>query len=119
MSERISGKGPVLRLFQVRIRQGHAETLLEKFATTSADVVRHEPGNSGYFFGRGIASDEGYLVFASLWDDLDAVKRRFGDTWQQSFLPEGYEDLIEEHSIRHVDLSTGWAVSPQATGTAT
>jgi quinol monooxygenase YgiN len=119
MSERKHGKGPILRLFQVRIRQGHAETLMEKFATTSVDVVRNEPGNAGYFFGQGLASDEGYLVFASLWDSLDAVKQKFGDAWQQSFLPEGYEDLIEEHSIRHVDLSTGWAVSPQETQAAT
>jgi quinol monooxygenase YgiN len=107
------GKGPVLRLFQVKIKEGHEETLMEKFATTSADVVRNEPGNAGYFFGRGLASDEGYLVFASLWDDLEAVKRRFGETWQQSFLPEGYDNLIEEHSIRHIDLSSGWFVSPR------
>jgi len=105
-----SGKGPVLRLFQVKIKEGHAETLMEKFATTSADVVRHEPGNAGYFFGRGIASDDGYLVFASLWEDLEAVKTRFGDKWQQSFLPEGYENLIEEHSLRHIDVSSGWVV---------
>ncbi|MBG6174683.1 quinol monooxygenase YgiN [Labrenzia sp. EL_208] len=103
-------KGPVLRLFQVKIKKGHAETLMRKFATTSADVVRHEPGNSGYFFGRGFAPDEGYLVFASLWDTIESVKQRFGDTWQQSFLPEGYDDLIEEHSIRHIDLSSGWFV---------
>ncbi len=103
-------EGPVLRLFQVKIKEGHAETLMKKFATTSAGVVRHEPGNSGYFFGRGFAPDEGYLVFASLWDTIESVKQRFGDTWQQSFLPEGYDDLIEEHSIRHIDLSSGWFV---------
>ena len=99
-----------MRLFQVKIREGFADTLLAKFATTSADVVRHEPGNVGYFFGKGVSIDEDRLVFASLWKVMEAVKQRFGDDWQESYLPEGYEDLIEECSIQHIDLKNGWCV---------
>lgn len=110
MANDMPGTGPVLRLFEVKVREGHAETLLQKFSTTSADVVRSEQGNRGYFFGRGILTDEGQLVFASLWKDLDAIKQRFGEDWQDSFLPEGYGEMIEEHSIRHIDLSRGWFV---------
>lgn len=113
MTDNISGDGPILRLFEVKVRDGRAETLLQKFSTTSADVVRNEPGNCGYFFGRGILTDAGQLVFASLWKDLDAIKQRFGEDWQASFLPEGYEDMIEEHAIRHIDLSGGWFVADQ------
>ncbi|MEQ8968208.1 MAG: hypothetical protein RID91_20490 [Azospirillaceae bacterium] len=102
--------GPLLRLFQVKMKNGYGDILLEKFATTSADVVRDEPGNEGYFFGKIISGDDGRLIFASLWKDLDAVKRRFGEDWQESYLPEGYEDLIEECSVRHFDLSNGWFV---------
>jgi hypothetical protein len=50
------------------------------------------------------------VVFASIWKDLDAVKERFGEDWQVSFLPAGYEDLIDECSVRHIDLSAGWHV---------
>lgn len=82
--------GRIMRLFEVKIRDGHADDLMRKFSTTSADVVRNEPGNEGYFFGQGVASDADRLVFASLWEDLDAIKRRFGDDWQSSLLPEGY-----------------------------
>lgn len=99
-----------MRLFQVQAKAGCALELIEKFATTSADVVRGEPGNEGYFFGQGVASDEGFVVFASIWRDLDAVKQRFGEDWQGSFLPPGYEALIEECSVRHVDLGLGWYV---------
>jgi len=105
-------EGPVLRLFQVTVREGCADLLLEKFATTSAAVVRNEDGNQGYFFGRDVGGEDNILVFASLWRDLASVKRRFGDDWQKSFLPEGYEDMIEQHSIRHIDLSGGWFVPP-------
>lgn len=47
-------------------------------------------------------------MFVSIWDDLDAVKRHFGEDWQESYLPEGYEDLIETCSIRHIYVGSGW-----------
>lgn len=102
--------GPIMRLFEVRTKEGCAEALLRNFATTSADVVQNEPGNEGYFFGRSVSGDGNVVVFASMWKDLDAIKDRFGEDWQQSYLPPGYEDLIEECSVRHFDLSSGWHV---------
>ena len=110
MQSRDIQSGPILRLFQVKAKPGCRDELMRKFATTSADVVRGEPGNEGYFFGQGVAADEGVVVFASIWTDLDAVKTRFGEDWEGSFLPPGYDALIEECSIRHIDLSSGWHV---------
>lgn len=105
-----SDGGPIMRLFEARAKPGSAGTLLQKFASTSADVVRGEPGNEGYFFGHGVARDDGVVFFASMWSDLASVKARFGADWQLSFLPEGYEDLIDECSVRHIDVSAGWHV---------
>lgn len=110
MSGGETGQGPILRLFEVRAKPGCAEELLRKFATTSADVVSGQPGNQGYFFGQGIGGDGNVVVFTSLWTDLDAVKTRFGADWQSSFLPPGYEELIETHAVRHIDLSAGWHI---------
>ena len=106
-----SGGGPILRLFEVTAKPGCSAELLEEFATTSALVVQGEPGNEGYFFGRGIEVEEETVLFASVWRDLDAVRARFGDDWRTSFLPEGYDALIETCSVRHVDLSNGWHVA--------
>lgn len=102
--------GPILRLFQVQAKPGSAPDLLRKFATTSADVVQNEPGNAGFFFGQGVEQDGDLVIFASVWADLAAVKARFGADWQQSFLPSGYDALIDSHSIRHIDLASGWHV---------
>lgn len=102
--------GMILRLFTVQVKGGKAEELLAKFATTSADVVQHEPGNTGYFYGKGVAQDNGTVIFASFWKDMDAVKRRFGDDWQVSFLPEGYEQMIDECSVSHIQLNSGWRI---------
>ena len=102
--------GPVLRLFEVRAKEGCASELIQKFATTSADVVRNEPGNVGYFYGRDVENEGNVVIFASMWKNMEAVKDRFGVDWQSSYLPSGYEDLIDECSVRHFDLSSGWHV---------
>lgn len=102
----------IMRLFHVRTKPGCSSKLIEKFATTSAEVVQHEPGNKGYFFGNGIGGDGDVVVFASFWADLDAIQHRFGADWQVSFLPEGYDDLIEECWVEHIDVGPGWFVRP-------
>ncbi|WP_076445018.1 antibiotic biosynthesis monooxygenase [Roseivivax lentus] len=97
-------------MFQVRTKPGRAAELIGKFGVTSAKVVRGHPGNQGYFYGYGVGSNEDYVVFTSVWRDLEAVKARFGDAWRESFLPPGYEDLIEDCSIHHIDVGSGWHV---------
>ena len=103
--------GPILRLFEVTAKAGCAAELLDEFASTSAQVVRGEPGNMGYFFGKESSASDESIIFASVWKDLDAIKLRFGDEWRDSFLPEGYGALIESCSVRHIDLSDGWHVN--------
>ncbi len=102
--------GPVMRLFEVQVKPGATADLLEKFASTSANVVQHESGNQGYFFGSGVEADDGLVVFASFWENMDAVKARFGPDWPRSFLPEGYEDLIESCRVRHIQIGAEWHV---------
>lgn len=102
--------GPVLRVFEVRTKEGCAEKLLASFATTSAKVVKGHPGNKGYFFGQCVQGGADIVLFVSVWQSLDAVKARFGDDWQVSFMPDGYEDLIEECFVRHFDVGSGWHV---------
>lgn len=110
--------GPVLRIFEVQTKKGCVDKLLENFATTSADVVQDQPGNRGYFFGRCVQGGEDVVLFVSVWKDLDAVKARFGEDWESSYLPSGYEDLIDACAIRHFDLNEGWHVKDLLNGGA-
>ncbi|MGI9525472.1 MAG: antibiotic biosynthesis monooxygenase, partial [Hyphomicrobiaceae bacterium] len=107
----VNFQGPILRIFEVRTKCNSGDELLRKFATTSARVVTGEPGNYGFFFGREIEGDANSVIFVSVWTDLAAVKSKFGDDWQTSYMPAGYADLIEECSVRHVDLNGGWHVN--------
>lgn len=100
----------MLRVFEVRTKAGCAERLLKNFATTSADVVQGKPGNKGYFFGHCVQGGDDVVMFVSVWKDLDAVKARFGADWQVSYMPDGYEDLIDACFIRHFDMSEGWNI---------
>ena len=102
--------GPILRIFEVQVKDGCVEELLENFSTTSSKVVNGHPGNRGYFFGQCVQGGENVVMFVSMWDDLDAVKQRFGDDWEKSYLPEGYERLIDTCSLRHFDASSGWHI---------
>ena len=95
----------ILRVFEVRAMPGCAEQLLDKLSRTSITVVKGQPGNQGHYFGSLESADGNELVFISIWSSLDAVKARFGDEWQSSFLPEGYEAIIESCSVRHFRVS--------------
>ena len=110
MDDGSPNSGPILRVFEVQTKPGRAAELIAKFGVTSAEVVKGYPGNLGYFFGHNVGSDHDYVVFTSVWRVLEAVQARFGETWRESFLPPGYEALIEECSIRHIDVGAGWHV---------
>ena len=94
----------ILRVFEVRAKTGKAGILKQKLSDTSVSVVKGKPGNLGYFFGENISSDGSDLVFISVWKDLESIKSHFGKEWEESFLPEGYEEIIESCSIKHIEF---------------
>jgi hypothetical protein len=46
MSDDKTFDGSILRVFEARAKPGCADSLAKKFATTSVDVVRNQPGTS-------------------------------------------------------------------------
>ena len=93
-----------LQAFEVGAKPGNAEELKPKLSDTSVYVVNGKPGNPGYFFGENLSSDENDLVFISVWKDLESIKSLFGEEWEESFLPEGYDEMIESCSIKHIEF---------------
>ena len=67
-------------------------------------MVNGKPGNLGYFFGKNLSSDDHDLVFISIWQNLEAIKSLFGEDWEKAFLPDGYDEIIEHCSIRHIEF---------------
>lgn len=104
----------ILRVFEVRAKPGNAGLLKQKLSDTSVSVVKGKPGNLGYFFGSSLSSDENDLVFISVWKDLESIKSRFGEQWQESFLPPGYDEMIQSCSIRHIEFDGDLDSSGQA-----
>jgi len=94
----------ILRIFEVRAKPGKADILKQKLSDTSVSVVNGKPGNLGYFFGENLSTDEHDLMFISVWNSLDSIKSHFGKDWEQSYLPEGYEEIIDHCSLKHVQI---------------
>ena len=94
----------IMRIFEVRAKPGKCGLLKQKLSDTSISVVKDKPGSLGYFFGENLSFDENDLVFISVWKDLESIKALFGKNWEESFLPEGYEEIIESCSIKHVEF---------------
>ena len=94
----------ILRVFEVRAKAGDTELLKQKLSDTSVSVVKGKPGNLGYFFGKNLSAAGNDLVFISIWKDLESVKSLFGRDWEEAFLPEGYDDIIESCSIKHIEF---------------
>ena len=97
-------KQSILRVFEVRAKPGMKEILQHKLSDTSISVVDGKPGNLGYFFGEDLSSAQNDLVFISVWESLESIKSHFGEDWEESFLPPGYEEIIESCSIRHLQV---------------
>jgi heme-degrading monooxygenase HmoA len=79
MSDKKTFSGSIVRVFEARTKPGCADSLVKKFATTSVDVVRNQPGNQGHFFGKSVSEEDDVFLFVSVWRDLNVVKTRFGD----------------------------------------
>ena len=94
----------ILRVFEVRAKAGKVQILRQKLSDTSVSVVKDKPGNLGYFFGENLSSDGHDLVFISVWKDMESIQSHFGEEWEQSYLPEGYDTIIESCSIKHIEF---------------
>ena len=70
MSDEKAFRGSILRVFEARAKPGCADSLAKKFATTSVDVVRNQPGNQGHFFGKSVSNEDDVFLFVSVWRDL-------------------------------------------------
>ena len=111
----------ILRVFEVRARAGRIDELRQKLSDTSVSVVKGQPGNRGYLFGDELSIDGSDLVFISVWKDMEAVQARFGERWNESYLPDGYEELIDSHGLKHFSVRgevdpAAFAESPAASG---
>ena len=94
----------IFRVFEVRAKEGKVEMLKQKLSDTSVSVVYGQPGNLGYFFGSSLASNGNDLVFISVWENMESIKTLFGEDWEKSYLPEGYDEIIESCTIKHIEL---------------
>ena len=96
-----NGFRPIARIFRATAAPGCRDELLQRFHSSSAALVSSKMGCLKYRILEPVDASAHEVVFESIWRDLDAVKAAFGDTWQQSHLPEGYSVLMTAYSVHH------------------
>jgi quinol monooxygenase YgiN len=96
---------PIARVFRATAAPACRDEVLGRFRSSSAALVSSKVGCLGYRILEPIDASAPEVVFESIWRDLDAVKAAFGDTWQQSYLPEGYSVLMMAYSVQHFLVS--------------
>lgn len=92
---------PIARVFRATAAPGCRDELLRRFHSSSAALVNSKAGCLGYRILEPVDTTAADVVFESIWRDLDSVKLAFGDAWQESYLPEGYAELITACSVQH------------------
>ena len=98
---------PIIRVFRARAVAGKEAELAKKLATTSVGVVSGKAGFVGHLAGQPAETTGRDFVFITMWKDFAALKAVFGDGWRESFLPPGYAEIIDQHSIEHYELTAG------------
>jgi heme-degrading monooxygenase HmoA len=96
---------PILRIFKARAKLGCEGALAENLATTSAQLVRNQPGLLEFLAAGPTNDTHRDFVFATIWRDGEALKAFFGQEWHDSLLPSGYSELIEACSVEHYHLT--------------
>ena len=96
---------PIARVFRAIAAPGCRDQLLRRFQSSSAVLVNSKAGCLRHRILEPVDATASELVFESIWRDLDAIKVAFGDTWQQSYLPEGYAALMTTYSVHHFFVS--------------
>ena len=62
----------------------------------------HPTGGTTSFLAQAGGRD---FIFITIWSHFLALKGVFGESWRESFLPQGYAEIIEAHSIEHYELT--------------
>lgn len=92
---------PVMRVFRARPSPGCDQDLSQRLVTESVRLVADRDGLLGHI-AAGPVDD--WFLFVTLWRDAAAVRAFGGDDWEQSVLPDGYDELLDEHHVEHVPL---------------
>src|SRR5215469_3425691 len=100
-----NGPRPIARVFRATAAPGCRDELLQRFHSSSAALVNSKVGCLKYRILEPVDASTPEVVFESIWQDLEAVKVAFGETWEQSYLPDGYAALMTAYSVQHFFVS--------------
>jgi hypothetical protein len=82
----------IIRVFCARPKPGKADELAELVRDISIPFVDGQPGLVARHTGKGIGATGDEIVMISVWENLDAMKSKTGENWENE-LVHHYETL--------------------------
>ena len=93
----------ILRVFRAVVKPGKKDAAEQVVRDVSIPLVRSQRGMLSCYTGPGAeGSDE--FVMATVWSDLEALRRFVGDDWQKAVIPKEAADLFSSTALEHYDL---------------
>lgn len=94
----------IMRIFQVRVREGKEDEFARFFHGTAIPLMRATDGCERVLPGAARAKSPREFAFVMVWRDLDALKAFVGEDYDSPHIDPAEAELVESRSIRHYNL---------------
>ena len=93
----------IIRIFTAQIHENLKDEFEEKLSSISIPFVEAHKGVIDIKVGRPLDSSTHEFLMISRWENLEDLKRGFGQTWQDPKIPEGMEQYIHTCEVKHFE----------------
>ena len=94
----------ILRITRTRVRHGHEERVADVLRRMTASMGSI-PGLRSAEFGRAFEEADMWFIAITRWDDIDAIRAVYGDSWPHSSILPGAEEYILETKVEHFETA--------------
>lgn len=94
----------IMRIFQVRVRDGKEEEFAEFFYKTAIPMMKGTEGIVQILPGAPHGDSPRDFSFVMVWKDLASLKAFVGEDYNSPHIDPAEAELVENRLIKHYDL---------------
>ena len=94
----------IMRIFQVRVRDGKEEEFAEFFYKTAIPMMKGTEGIVQVLPGAPHGDNPRDFSFVMVWKDLASLKAFVGEDYNSPHIDPAEAELVENRLIKHYDL---------------
>lgn len=94
----------IMRIFQVRVREGKEQEFSDFFYNTAIPLMNGTDGIVQVLPGSPRTESPREFSFVMVWRDLTSLKAFVGDDYQSPHIDPAEAELVESRTIKHYNL---------------